>query len=97
MGAAAPTLTIFDKEGSVEAVFYWVRRDLSGSTFPPLTASLTGTPRDVDAGFCEFTCVMVPRAVFEEIGLLDDNYRFHYEDADFGLQMWLKDYRALSN
>jgi GT2 family glycosyltransferase len=43
-------------------------------------------PRDaskaVDVGMAGACCLFIPRAVFETIGVFDDNFFLYYEDTD---------------
>ena len=54
----------------------------------------------LEADFCEFTTAVIPSAVFEEIGWLDEEFGFYYEDADFcfraGLEGWRSAYLQTS-
>jgi glycosyltransferase involved in cell wall biosynthesis len=95
-GAAAPTLAQL-QQGDLAEVAYGARWDLSSLTLSRVPAPLPDGPRDVDADFCEFACAMVPTAVFEDVGLLDEDYGPYGQDADFGFRLWLKGYRALYN
>ncbi len=53
-----------------------------------------GNPELLEADFCEFTCVLVKRAVFEAIGLLDERYQFYHEDTDFCFRAQLAGFRC---
>lgn len=96
VGAAAPTQVMLAGLRP-EWLAYRAAWDLSKPSFGHDIEGSLGWPRDVDADFCEFTCVMVPAAVFRDVGLLDDEYGFYHEDADFGYRLWTKGYRALYN
>lgn len=39
-------------------------------------------------------CVYITRAVFDEIGVLDDEYWLGFEDVDYGLKAWQAGYRC---
>ncbi len=95
-GAAAPT-QVMVTGGKVEWVAYRATWDLSQLRFSHDIAPLENSPRDVEADFCEFTCALIPAGVLRDVGLLDDDYGFYHEDADWGYRAWVKGYRALYN
>ena len=45
--------------------------------------ALPVSDEDVDVEWTSFACVMIRRAVLEQLGLMDEGYFMYYEDADF--------------
>src|SRR5262249_50989632 len=93
VGAVAPTQVCVEPERQV--IIYRVHWDCSQALFDHDTTPPTGGPEFLESDYCEFTCVLLPAAVFREIGLLDDNFGFYYEDADFGFRLHEVGYRTV--
>jgi glycosyltransferase involved in cell wall biosynthesis len=48
----------------------------------------------LEADFCEFTTVVIDSAVFADVGLLDEQFAFYYEDADFCFRAGIRGWRC---
>ncbi len=44
---------------------------------------------------CSFACVVVKKAVFEDIGLLDEKMVLYFEDVDYCLRAWVAGWKVL--
>ncbi len=52
--------------------------------------------RDYEPAYLSFTAVVIRRAVFEQIGLLDEKYFAYHEDSDFCFRARLADWHLLA-
>ena len=50
------------------------------------------TPREVD--WCQGSCFMVPKKVFAEVGVFDENYFMYFEDTDLCRRIWRAGYKV---
>ena len=87
LGIVAPTQVIIDDQTGKQHLAYRVFWDLGSMRFehdfnpPPASA------HRLESDFCELTLALVRISAAEEIGFLDDDYGFYFEDADFGFRL----------
>jgi N-acetylglucosaminyl-diphospho-decaprenol L-rhamnosyltransferase len=75
-GVVAPL--ILNEDGSVQS---------RGGRFRALTGATHDLAASRDLDFITWACVLVPRATFESVGLLDERFFMYWEDVDFGLRV----------
>ncbi len=83
LGIVAPSQVIVDERIGQRFLAYRAEWHLDTMLF---THDVRGLGEDVgrlEADLCELTCAAVRMAAIDEIGFLDDDYGFYYEDADF--------------
>jgi glycosyltransferase involved in cell wall biosynthesis len=95
LGVVAPTQIVAARKPPhrlANVIKYRSEWDLSSLYFGHDVRCPEGQPLLLEADFCEFTTVVIPAAVFAEVGLLDEQFTFYYEDADFcfraGMHGW---------
>lgn len=93
VGAAAPTQ--IDRRNRSESLSYRVRWDLSLPHVYHDMKAPPGRPAVLESDYCSFTCVFIPAQIFREVGLLDDEYVFCYEDVDFGYRLFKSGFRTV--
>ena len=93
IGVIAPTQVVC--QSNVEVMIYRTSWDCSRPRFDHDRVCPSGNPVFLEADFCEFTCVVFPARVFADVGFLDDDFEFYYEDADFSYRLRERGYRAV--
>ena len=97
LGIVAPTQVVADRKPlhkMANVVKYRSTWDLGSLQFEHDVRSPENQPLLLEADFCEFTTAVIPAAVFAEVGLLDEEFAFFYEDADFCFRAGLKGWRS---
>src|SRR5262249_12768641 len=97
LGIVAPTQVVASRRPAhklASVVKYRSAWNLSSLHFDHDINCPDHQPLLLEADFCEFTTVVIPSAVFAEVGLLDEQFGFYYEDADFCLRAGLKGWRC---
>jgi len=70
-----------DLFGACMGEFDWNRGNWEDDSYGKLAVSAGASAREV--GMSSACCLLIPRRVFEKIGVFDDNYFLYYEDVDF--------------
>ncbi|MHB9057033.1 MAG: glycosyltransferase [Paludibacteraceae bacterium] len=93
LGIAAPRQIIVDNDKEVLSItrVFWNLKDI---TFNHDIGALSSFPEILDSDFCEFTCVLISKALITKIGMLDERYEFYHEDADFAFRAQLAGFRC---
>jgi glycosyltransferase involved in cell wall biosynthesis len=97
LGIIAPTQVVAQSKPPYEltsAIKYRCTWDLAAARFEHDLVCPENQPRMLEADFCEFTMVVIAAAVFHDIGLLDEQFGFYYEDADFCFRAQLAGWRS---
>lgn len=91
----APLIKFYDLPGFINSVGNYVKPNGWGSD---------GYIGYVDTGILDsveevtsacFGAVMIPRTVLEDVGGLDEKYRFYYEDSDWSYRAWARGHRIV--
>jgi glycosyltransferase involved in cell wall biosynthesis len=97
LGIVAPTQVVASRKPPhklASVIKYRSTWDLGTLQFDHDIRYPENQPILLEADFCEFTTVVIPAAVFADIGLLDEEFGFYYEDADFCFRAGLKGWRC---
>lgn len=97
LGVVAPTQIVAERtppHNLARVIKYRSSWDLERLQFMHDVTCPENQPLLLEADFCEFTTVVIPAAVFSEVGLLDEEFGFFYEDADFCFRAGLKGWRC---
>jgi len=97
LGMVAPTQVVAGRKPPnklANVIKYRSHWDLGSLQFEHDISCPDGQPVLLEADFCEFTTVLIPAAVFADIGLLDEEFGFFHEDADFCFRAGLKGWRS---
>jgi glycosyltransferase involved in cell wall biosynthesis len=97
LGIVAPTQIVAGRKPPYElanVVKYRSVWNLNSLEFKHDLSCPENQPCLVEADFCEFTTVVIPVAVFAEVGFLDGQFEFNYTDADFCFRAGLKGWRC---
>jgi GT2 family glycosyltransferase len=87
LGIVAPSQIVIDDTPDRQRLSYRVFWNLETVDFQhDMRAVDTGVAR-LESDFCELTCALVRMSAIDEIGFLDEEYGFYYEDADFGFRL----------
>lgn len=96
IGAIAPTQVIKNRTGGEAGlIVYRTKWNLAGPNFDHDFDPYADSKAVRESNFCEFTCVVIPSHVIKKIGLLDNQYGFYYEDADFCFRLRLAGFRTV--
>jgi GT2 family glycosyltransferase len=87
LAIAAPSQVIVDQKSGQNLLAYRVRWHLGLMRFEHDFIPPSADVRRLEADFCELTCAAVRMKVIDDIGFLDDEYGFYFEDADFGFRL----------
>jgi len=87
LAICAPTQFLIDDAIGVRRVVYRVAWDLENLAFFHDFTQPRGNLVRYESDFCELTCAVIRLEATQEIGFLDDNYGFYFEDADFGYRL----------
>jgi glycosyltransferase involved in cell wall biosynthesis len=87
LGIVAPAQVIVDEAASLRKLAYRVFWDLETLTFAHDFTPPRGSPRRLEADFCELTFAGVRMSTIDNVGFLDNDYGFYHEDADFGFRL----------
>lgn len=93
LGILAPRQIIVDNDKEVLSItrVFWNLKEI---TFNHDIGVLSSFPELLDSDFCEFTCVLISKALIAKIGMLDERYEFYHEDADFAFRAQLAGFRC---
>jgi GT2 family glycosyltransferase len=97
LGIVAPTQVVAGRKPPhrlANVIKYRSSWNLGSLQFDHDTRPPENQPALLEPDFCEFTTVAIPAAVFAEISLLDEEFAFYYEDADFCFRAGLKGWRS---
>ena len=87
LGIVAPGQIVHDDASDTHPMASRVFWDLAEVWFMHDLEAPDRRVQRLEADFCELTCALVRISAIEEIGFLDDDYGFYYEDADFGFRL----------
>lgn len=91
----APLIKFYDLPGFINSVGNFVKPNGWGSD---------GYIGYVDTGILDsvgqlasacFGAVMIPRSVLDDVGPMDERYRFYYEDADWSYRAWARGHKIV--
>jgi glycosyltransferase involved in cell wall biosynthesis len=97
LGIVAPTQIVAKRKPPyklAKVVKYRSSWDLGSLQFDHDISCPNNQPLLLESDFCEFTTAIIPSAVFLDVGLLDEQFAFYYEDADFCFRAALKGWRS---
>ena len=83
LGIAAPSQVIVDEKLGRRLLAYRAEWHLDTMLFTHDVRALSDDVERLEADLCELTCAAIRMTAIDEIGFLDDDYGFYYEDADF--------------
>ena len=87
LGIVAPSQIIVDEKANGRARAYRVFWNLKDMIFLHDVAAPHPTTERYECDFCEMTLAGIRLSAIEEVGFLDDDFGFYYEDADFGFRL----------
>jgi glycosyltransferase involved in cell wall biosynthesis len=94
LGVVAPSQLLNDVRTDQRPVVYRVRWTLDSMKLTRDFEPPGAEKRRLEADFCELTCALIRMSSLDEIGLLDEGYRFSHMDADFGFRLRQAGYSA---
>jgi hypothetical protein len=92
IGLATPTVYYFDRPG---VVWPSAGKRRPSTLAPRDTTAQPPSSEPYDIDWATGCCLLVRRAVWQDVGLLDEGYRFYYEDHDFCLRVQAAGWRLV--
>ncbi len=83
LGIVAPSQLIIDEKAGQRLLAYRAEWHLDTMLFTHDIRALSDDVRRLEADLCELTCAAIRMAAIDDIGFLDNDFGFYYEDADF--------------
>ena len=83
LGIVAPSQVIVDEKIGQRFLAHRAEWHLDTMLFTHDVEALDEDVGRLEADLCELTCAAIRMTAIDEIGFLDDDYGFYYEDADF--------------